>query len=163
MDESQDQLFDKLAELELLVSDIYLAFSNLFPEDSDFWWRLSIEETGHASIIRSGQQSFAPRNLFPEEFSTFPMRTLDDSLASKREMLKGIEGRPASFSRRKAMEMAMRIEGGDLESLFQTLMQKTPGESKALFLFQRLNNESRDHAERVRAYMDSLPLDVPCG
>ncbi|MEE8377166.1 MAG: hypothetical protein V3R45_02225 [Candidatus Aminicenantaceae bacterium] len=47
------ELLETSIELELLVSDLYSLYNEIFPEDSDFWWDLSFEEKNHASLLES--------------------------------------------------------------------------------------------------------------
>ena len=39
---SVKDLIDEAVNLEKNVSEVYGIFSNAFPEDQDFWWRLSL-------------------------------------------------------------------------------------------------------------------------
>ena len=58
-------IIDESINLELNVGKLYLKFSELFPEDGDFWWKLHVEEKHHASLIRTGRQHYMPDYRFP--------------------------------------------------------------------------------------------------
>ena len=44
MNKKLSQLIDESIKLELNVAKIYMFFSDTFPEDSNFWWQLGLEE-----------------------------------------------------------------------------------------------------------------------
>jgi hypothetical protein len=53
MNDTLKRLIGEAIELELNVADLYLLFYHKFPEDSDFWWKLSIEEKNHAALLKT--------------------------------------------------------------------------------------------------------------
>ncbi|MBW1894429.1 MAG: hypothetical protein JRI91_12155 [Deltaproteobacteria bacterium] len=54
MNKDANSLIEESINLELNVSDTYLLFHKLFPDDGDIWWDLAFEEKNHASIIQVG-------------------------------------------------------------------------------------------------------------
>jgi rubrerythrin len=145
------QVLDKVVEFEMLVSDIYMKFSNIFKEDKDIWWQLSLEEKGHGSIARSGKEVFAPNDVFPEQLTLLPVENLNEALNEKKLLLEYINENEKKLTRAEAFEIAIKIETNDVEKIFQTLMDKFP-ENKAESVFQTLNKDCADHAKRLKEY-----------
>jgi hypothetical protein len=52
-------------DLELNIGDLYQLFSVKFPQDYDFWWKISIEEMNHAVLIESINDIFLPEGTSP--------------------------------------------------------------------------------------------------
>ncbi len=156
MDPDKTLLFNKLISIEMLVSDIYLRYSELFEDDREFWWRLSVEERGHASLLKSGLETFGPMNLFPPELLSIPMDEIDKSIASKESFLKSIESPEPSITRLQALKTAADMESGDIEGCFQRLMDRTEDSSRVGKLFRLLNKDSAEHSHRIRNYLDLL-------
>jgi uncharacterized protein YaaW (UPF0174 family) len=76
MDEKLAQLIDESIKLELNVSKIYTFFCNTFPEDSEFWRKLVLEEENHADLIRSGKGTFLLPTQFPSKLLVSSVQTL---------------------------------------------------------------------------------------
>jgi len=153
---SKEILFRKLSEIELLVRDIYLRFSELFEEDRDFWWRLAIEEGDHSSLILAGMETFEPMHLFPEEVKAFSIDELDESIARKKELLDQVKRPSCSMSREEALRYSAAMEMSDIERCFQLLMEEVDDESRERQLFQRLNRDSAEHGRRIFARIKDL-------
>lgn len=49
------ELFNAAIKQEHLVSKIYLLFSEFFLKDKDFWFKLSMKEVTHTSILSSAK------------------------------------------------------------------------------------------------------------
>ncbi|MCG6533786.1 MAG: hypothetical protein L7F78_03655, partial [Syntrophales bacterium LBB04] len=52
------QVVDEAVTLELNISELYLYFYHSFPDDSDLWWKLALEEKNHGALLRSGREHF---------------------------------------------------------------------------------------------------------
>lgn len=61
-------ILNESIKLELNVAELYMLFYEIFPEDSNFWWDLSLEEKNHASLLRSGLDFIKSSEMFPREF-----------------------------------------------------------------------------------------------
>ena len=59
------QLANEAMRLEYNVSKLYMIFRDAYPEDAEFWWKLVIEESNHAALIKSGLDYFMPEGYFP--------------------------------------------------------------------------------------------------
>ena len=61
-------------------------------------------------------------------------------------------------SREIGFNLALKIEMSAAEIHFQNTMTKST-DSEVLKLFQRLNPDDKDHAERIRAYMKEKGIE----
>ena len=152
--------FDKLAEeamrLEYNVSKLYMIFRDAYPEDEQFWWQLVIEESNHAALIKSGKEYFIPVNAFPE--SMLPdMKDLQQANAKLKSLLEQYETDPPS--RETAFNIALKTEISAGEMHFQRAMTKR-ADSEILELFQKLNQDDKNHAKRIRAYMQEHQIPI---
>ena len=143
------QLANEAMQLEYNVSKLYMIFRDSLPEDEKFWWELVIEESNHAALIKSGLDYFMPEGAFPYEI--FPsMDDLQEANKELRSLLKKYENHPPS--REETFNLALQVEMSAGEIHFQSAMAKST-DSEILQLFQTLNQEDKDHAKRIRAYM----------
>ena len=143
------QLANEAMRLEYNVSKLYMIFRDSHPEDAKFWWKLVIEESNHAALIKSGLDYFMPEGYFPDEI--FP--SMDELQETNRELVSLLEkhtNHPPS--REIGFNLALKIEMSAAEIHFQNTMTKST-DSEVLKLFQTLNQDDKDHAKRIRAYM----------
>jgi hypothetical protein len=156
------QDFARLAEeairLELNVAELYILFHELFPEDADFWWKLSLEEKHHAAILRSGISYFAPVGKFPEELLSDPLQEIIAENNRITSLTKEYRANPSS--REKAFRSALELEMLAGELHFQEFMAKKAC-SKLEEIFQKLNAHDKDHMDRIISYMNEhdIPLE----
>ncbi len=144
------EYLNEAIDLELNVAELYLLFYNLFPEDSDFWWKLVIEEKNHASILKnvkmlSGIVDEVPKSLMPVK-----LEVIKKANASVRTVIGNFRNRA---TRKNAFKVALEIETSAGELHYQSFIQrKEPGD---LFsAFRKLNHEDKDHAVRIQKYID---------
>ena len=150
-------LIEESINLELNVAELYLLFNNLFPEDEDFWWELSMEEKNHAALLRSGKESFLPVDKFPLDLIENRLQVLVDANSEISSLIKKYEVNPPS--RAEAFRAAFNIENSAGEIHFERFMNKK-AELKIDHIFQQLNKDDKDHANRINSYMKrkSIPL-----
>ena len=149
------QLIEESIKLELSIADIYMVFYNTFPEDSDFWWKISLEEKGHANLIRSGRDTFLGK--FPSKLlapSLKELRNTNDKLVS---LLNEYKEKPPS--RETAYNCALDIEQSIGEIHFQLAMDKSSA-SYIMKIFQELNKGNKDHINRIRSYMSNNGIEI---
>ena len=158
MEDNFISLIDESIELELNVADLYLLFYGLFPEDSDFWWKLASEEKNHAALIRSGKEFFEPRKQFPHNLLTNKLQELKDTNSGLKSMIK--ELRSVFPLRQEAFNIAFKIESSAAELHFQSFMDKEQS-LKLDDIFKQLNKDDKDHAVRIAKYMDCLLYTSP--
>jgi len=149
------RLIDESIRLELNVSQLYLHFHNLFPEDSEFWWGLALEEKNHAALLKSGKLEFLEAGLFPPEIVGASIR----DLVKTNKELEALLERKELESRASAFQRAIRIEESAGEIHFQQAIVKKQ-QTEALKLFQQLNRDDKDHAERLRDYVRKMGIGI---
>jgi ferritin len=155
MNDDLIQLANKAMQLEYNVSKLYMIFRDSCPEDTEFWWKLVIEESNHAALIKSGLDYFMPEGYFPYEI--FP--SMEDLQKNNRELVSLLEkyiNHPPS--REIAFNLALRTEMSAAELHFQNTMTKST-DSDVLKLFQKLNQDDKDHAKRIRVYMKEKGIE----
>ena len=151
MSENINQLIEEAIRLELKVAKIYLGFHHRFPEDADFWWKLAIEEKNHASLLRNGEQYFLKAGMFPCELVGSSLEALITANHDLERILQ--QEKEAPLPRASALNLAIKLEELAGEIHFQHAMQEKEMRSEALMLFQSLNEDDKDHADRIRDYM----------
>ncbi len=150
-------IIDKGVELELLLSDLYMAFSELFPDDSDFWWRLSVEEKHHASFLESGREVLLPFDKFPTEILP---KSIDELTQVCNQISKVIiYCKEKSISREEAFNYAVYIEGSAGEAHYQSALERDV-DSDVLRVFHVLNEGDKNHKERILAYMNEHGITI---
>lgn len=159
--EKLKQLIDEAIQLELNVADVYLGFHHRFPEDAGFWWRLVIEEKNHAALLKNGKQHLLDAGMFPSELVSNSLETLINvNHVLKRTLMQGEEENP--LSRAAAFNLAIKLEESAGEVHFQHAMQQAENPSDAIKLFQSLNEDDKNHADRIRNYMRENGIDITC-
>jgi len=146
-------LFDHLDEsikLELNLAKLYTLLNDLFPDDEDFWWQLSMEERGHAALLQQEKKQPQPLPFFPENLLADDLPAL---MAANERILGLIEQyKQLAPSRIEAFLTALELELAAGEAHFQDFLD-TPSLSPSVAIFKQLNQDDRDHAERIREYM----------
>ncbi len=150
-------LIEESINLELNVSNIYLLFHNLFQEDEDFWWKLVLEEKNHAALIQSGKDHFAPLKKFPLKLLHHNLRELKDTNSTLLSLINNFEETPPS--REDAFNIALKIENSACELHFQNFMDEEAN-SAVENIFKELNRDDKEHALRIRSYMEAHGISV---
>ncbi len=160
MDKKLAQLIDESIKLELNVSKIYMFFCNTFPEDSEFWRKLVLEEKNHAYLIKSGKGTFLLPHQFPSELLVSSVQTLCETNNKLISLLKKYNEKPPS--RESAFNIALNIEKSAGELHFQLAMETSPT-SSIMEVLQVLNKDCKDHADRILAYMSDKGIEKQDG
>ncbi len=155
MNKKLAQLIEESIKLELNVADIYMVFYNTFPEDSDFWWKMALEEKGHANLIKSGRGTFLDQ--FPHKLLTPSLQKPCNTNKNLISLLKEYKEKPPS--RETAFNIALDIEQSPGELQFQLAMEKS-FTSSIMKIFQELNKDYKDHAYRIRTYMRDSGTEI---
>jgi len=132
------------------MSDLYQVFYARFPEDSQFWWNLSMEELNHASLIRSINDLFLPEKILPAEgieIQTEKIREVNNSILNRIKNYK-----TENLIRYEAFRYASDLENSFGEIHFELFMNGS-SESHVHRIFQKLNGEDKNHALRISDYM----------
>ncbi len=146
MNDDNYSVINKAIDLELIVSELYLLYQEKFPEDSDFWWDLYLEERNHASILKALLS-------IPVELSLS-----DELLNTNTQVLTGEKNRIADFiqklkgdtvSRDDAYSFALEVEKSAFEVHYQKAL-KSDSDSSIMDAFKTLNKGDYDHYEKIR-------------
>jgi len=158
MDKEIEKLLNESISLELNVAKIYENFASSYPEDKNFWWTLVIEEKNHAAILRSGEESYLKVDLFPEKILANSIEQLKSVNHHIKEMIADFSENPPD--REKAFNIAYKLEKSAGEIHFQDFMTQN-SDSEIDRIFKRLNQDDKDHADRILRYMEqkNIPLN----
>ena len=156
-DDELAPLAEEAIRVEQHISNLYLIFFEAFPEDAEFWWQLVIEEKNHAALIRSGLEYFLPAGRFPAEIVPPMLDGLRKTNQRLAGIIEGFQKKPPS--RQEAFNTALRLEQSAGEIHFQRAMAKE-ADSDIMELFQRLNKDDMDHADRIRSYMQQKGIRI---
>jgi len=156
MDNNLIKLAEEAMRLEYNVSKLYMIFRDTYPQDAAFWWQLVIEESNHAALIKSGLNYFLPAGLFPDEVLP-AMGDMQGANKGLESLLEKYAADPPS--RETALNVALKTEMSAGEIHFQRTMTKN-ADSKVLAMFQKLNQDDKDHARRIRAYMEENQIAI---
>lgn len=137
-------------EMELNVGDVYQLFCVKFPEDYDFWWKISIEEMNHAALIESINDVFGIEG-------TLPLDSIEKQAKDLHKLSKSIKARIERYkltppTRLEAFKYGFELENSIGESHFELFMTTAP-DSPMMKIFQKLNGDDINHANRIDSYM----------
>jgi len=140
-------------ELEQSVASLYRHYSELFPEDRVFWSQLHVEEKNHASILRMALDSFSRRQVLPNGMLPESMEGIHD--ARERILKLKAANKTNPPDRRQALQTAYELERAIGEEHYNRFMEKR-AESNIESVFQQLNRNDKDHAQRIADYLARL-------
>ena len=150
------RLIDEAIRLELIVSDLYFLFHSQFPEDSEFWWALAMEEVNHASLLRTVRQMETVDVPVPDDLLPANIEELVRSTRLVKEMMEAFEKEP---DREKAFRFSYQVENSAGELHYDTFMKHAP-ESTVAKVFRKLNGNDLDHAQRIKEYSEAQNIQV---
>jgi len=157
MSEELLQLFDGSIQLELNVAKLYRIFCAGLPRDAFFWKRLAMEEENHANLLKSGRYRFEPLGKFPIEILSSSIRELKSANIEIQDIIRKYQD--TIPSREDAFNIALKLEQSAGELHFQQFIEKE-SESELDKIFQRLNRDDKDHAVKLRTYMNSHDINL---
>ena len=143
-------ILNEAINVELNVAELYMIFHKKFPQDREFWWKLSMEEKNHAALLKTGRDYFLPLKQFPIELLSPTLKSLEDS--NNKILLTIHQFNKHQISRELAFQTALEVEQYAGELHLQEAMDKTPC-SKVLDIFKRICKDEKDHAHRIQMYM----------
>jgi hypothetical protein len=157
MNEDTNTLIEESINLELNLSDLYLLFYELFPDDGEVWGRLTLEEKDHASIIQEGTEQLKQDGIFPTKLFHTNLQTLKDINIELLSLLKKCKRTPPS--REEAFKIALKLESSPGELEFQQFMNAETN-SKTNNMFKRLNKLNKEHETLIRSYIEKHGISV---
>ncbi len=157
MDKELLALIDEAIKIELNISTIYEIFSKSFPEDSDFWSKLVIEEKNHATLIESAKKTLLSVDLFPSKLLAPTLEKLIDTNNILYLLIKEYKENPPS--RGSAFNKAIELERSAGEIHYQHAMKHLPSD-EIIDTIQQLNEDDKDHIIRIRTYMHDKSINL---
>lgn len=157
MQQEVKELFDEAILLEINVAQLYDMFRWDFPEDALFWAKLSLEERNHAALLEAGRDNFNPLNCFPHDLLAPSVSALVEVNEEIIGLIRKYNQEPPS--REEAFNKALFLERSAGELHFQHFMMKEKG-GPLDAVFQRLNMDDKDHAERIKSYMEEHNISI---
>lgn len=137
-------IIDLMVKNEEAFSRLYHKFSAIYP-DSQFWIKLSKEETVHAQWLRALSESCDTRVL---EVSSL-------TLSQIKNMLKTVDGEINSkkdISLEEALKKTLYFENSFIEHSYFDIFSDSS--SSAHKVMENLKNETLQHIKRVEEYLN---------
>ncbi|MEI6847980.1 MAG: ferritin-like domain-containing protein [Chlorobiaceae bacterium] len=144
---------DESIKLELNLAKLYTILHDHFTEDEDFWWQLAMEERGHATLLQQEKKQPQPLEFFPDNLLAKDLQSIVDANTKISTLIIAYTTTPPS--RIEAFQAALELEMSAGESHFQQFLD-SPSLSYSAKIFKQLNQEDRDHAERIRNYLQKI-------
>jgi len=150
MPNKREELILEAIRAEINMAVLYAWYAKTFPEDRDFWETISEEEKKHASLIKLAQDV-----LSEEQLSQLFVYDNLDKLKQVNEIIENLIDKyhkdPPEKS--EAYNNAAKLESSSFESFYQLKMTDTP-QSDDMKVFQKLNEDSKDHAKRIKELLE---------
>ena len=157
MNKKLKQIIDESVQLELNVAELYKIFNQAFQEGPYFWWTLSEEEENHANLIRKvGGLDFLTYKIIAE---MLPAKLHEIREANEKIYSCIDEYKSNPPSREEAFNVALEFEESAGEIHYQRFMKKE-SDDMITQTFQKLNNDDKDHGERLRSYMNENGIKI---
>ena len=157
MNSHYQEIIEESIRLELNVAALYMVFFEQLPADSDFWWKLVIEEKNHASLLKSIRDIFMDVTGIPEDIFAESVEDVRKANSAVEELTENY--RKSRPTREEAFNAALSLEETAGEIHFQGFMSGDANDSISR-VFKQLNGEDRDHAHRLREYMEIYGIPV---
>ena len=138
----------RFAELERLVSKIYLRFSHLFfhqAELRDFWWEMGLEEEQHASILLVCKALI--ENYDDERLD--PSISGDKADRLKEHLSAFLQKGTPSLEVEEAFRIALEIETSEIDAIYGKLLQL--GGPKIAHTLQNLGVPASVQRQKLKA------------
>ena len=149
MSDNLDTLLDEAIRHEHTVALLYYEFFQAFPDDADLWWKLSVEENGHAGLLEAGRKVFGSE--YGEEILPARVEYLIEANDMLEKLLEQMKGRP--LSREAAFRTALEIETTTDGMIFENALQPAE-DSDASAISERIRRDDLRHASMIRSYME---------
>ncbi len=138
-----DITVDALAKLkthEQAIGRLYTTYAERFPEQAEFWSRLSREEEQHAKWVETLEEQMRddPTSLVTNRF---PREAIEHSIAFVEKLIVKA-GRP-DITPINAISAALNLEQGLLENKYFEVFETDKAEMKRVL--RLLENEARSH------------------
>lgn len=144
------EIIQEMVNIEKNAEDLYRLYQDRFAEDARFWDDIADEETTHGSLIRLAVDVLRPREL--EKIFTYDdLQQLKELNASIRGYIENFDKNPPT--KEEAYRFAIDLEKSGYEAFYQGRMTES-SDSKQMEIFQKMNRDCKDHAERIEKLLD---------
>ena len=148
--DAKNEMIELLTKNEELIAELYIAYSEKFPDYRDFWREIAEEEKEHSRWMRS-LQSFTDDILSFNEGRIKP-ELMRISLTYLEKKIK--EAATEDMTIADALTIALELETNMIERNYFKLFH---GDSEELIsIFQDLESDTQNHTNRVRNTLVSL-------
>lgn len=150
MKEKQDQLIDKMAESEELISQLYRAYADRFPTLQEFWSGLADEEMEHANSLYelcakvTGQ---LPLYIKEDRFKIQAIQTYQEYLQKEIE-----NARKKELLLINALAVSRYIEESLIESKYFEAFETDSVDLKRVLL--KLSKDTRVHMNKTKEMLN---------
>ena len=145
--EEKKQLLREAIKLELNVCTLYQIYRDNFKEDREFWLQMAQEEGHHAALL----------DLAQDFFENFPEEILYHNLEELKKVNQNIEDTIRKYKkglppRQECYQYAFDLENSAFELHYQQVASQ-PANSDKIQMFQKINEDDKDHAQRIKALL----------
>jgi hypothetical protein len=157
MDSAGFDPLERFAEIERLVSKIYLRFSHLFlhqAEVRDFWWDMGMDEEQHASILIACKDMI--QNYDDEKLDPSITGTKADQL--KEQLSTFLKKGTPTLTVEEAFRIAVEIETSEIDAIYSKLLQL--GGPKIAQTMQNLGVPASVQRQKIKAALRRFCSDA---
>ena len=144
MNDSLDQLLEKLSENEIAIGRLYRQFSETFTEDAEFWKQMSVQEQAHSEWI--GQlREFVRVERIGTGLNRLHCQAISTSIHYINSVME--KCRQGEIAKLKAYAIAYDIENSLLEKKFITAYEL--GSASSREIQSKLIRETENHRKKI--------------
>jgi hypothetical protein len=134
---------------ELLISQLYDIYSEMFPRQKDFWSKLSGEEIAHAEEISQMDTGSTADSFVENKFSRGVVKYVTDFVEQQIEI-----ARTKKLSSIEAINIALRIEQSILEKKCFDMFAPTDATLKEVL--DKLNRDTDRHVRMLQKELERI-------
>lgn len=147
--ENQIKVIEMLARNEEIVSQLYKAYAEKFPDHKDFWSQLAEEEIDHADWIHKLHFQIEEGSVYFNE-DRFKMEAIQSFLDYLNDCL--VKAQKEETSLINALSIAWDLENGLIEKKFFEVFEGDSAKLKHVLI--DLADSTKDHRDRVKRALD---------
>ncbi len=137
------KLIHNSQNIGIQISDLYLQFYNLFPEDAELWWELSITELNHVCLLGD------IKDFVSKTFSSAHIKKLETLNYSVYSLIKKHNVLPPTRS--QALSVALHLERS-LNKLYSQKAFQSTSTLDFYTVFKQLCTDTNTHSETIISY-----------
>lgn len=138
--------------LELNMAKLYAQFSNINNNDKEFWYKISLEESEHASLLQNVLNSI---DLIEHNFDINQSEL--DELYETNNKLNDLIKIDYNTPRKELFKTALNLEKTLGEIHYHKLINSDV-DDEIIKIFIKLNNDDNMHVKRIHEYIKNNNL-----